>query len=168
MHTDELLVILLKLVDGNKDEAFQLVASVRKNYANKPMAWCIQKAIYDRKFGKTNPAPVPLPPPPPPNPLLAKPKTQTWGTKGVTITSSAMENPLSVSQQDLEALIAVKQKMAESKPSSNASRRKLYQLLKGDVDQARRLVRRIRVSNPDRSEQWAVDKAIYDIERDRR
>ncbi|NJL42143.1 MAG: hypothetical protein HC899_40055 [Leptolyngbyaceae cyanobacterium SM1_4_3] len=44
---------------------------------------------------------------------------------------------------------------------------KLYRLLHGDRDAADRLIGAIRVRNPDKSEQWCWDKAIFDLERDR-
>jgi hypothetical protein len=102
---DQLLPVLLKLVNGNKDRCFELVKAIRESYPSKPLQWCIEKAIRDT--------------------------------------------------------LPVRQ------PASEASRRKLYQLLNGDIEQASRLVQRIQSSHPERSEQWCVEKAIYDLERDR-
>lgn len=166
MDTNESLKVLLKLCNGNKEEAYSLVEAVRKQFPNKQILWCVQKAIYDRRFGKKSS--ITLPPPPPPNPSLCQPKDRTWGAKGVVISTAATnEKPLALSPQDLQALLEAKRKMAASKPSSEKSRKKLYCLLNGDIEAARRLVHRIRIANPECSEQWAVDKVIYDLERDR-
>jgi len=198
---DELLPVLLKLVQGNKELCFELIKTVREQHPDKPMHWCIQKAIYDARFPKkqvkanstlarwgvgggnfpatasppTQPTSAPraqakpLPPPPNPalsKPTLSKPKTESWGWKGLQL-QTTQDRPLALSQGDLEALLKAKRQMAQSQPSSAVSRKRLFRLCHGDVDQARRLVQRIRVANPDQSEQWAVDKAIYDLERDR-
>lgn len=89
----------------------------------------------------------------------------SWGAKGVKLNAPEPEKPLAVSSQSLQALVEAKRKMV-SPQSSEASRKKLFRLT-GNVETGRRLVQRIRIANPDRSEQWAVDKAIYDLERDR-
>ncbi|NJO75971.1 MAG: hypothetical protein HC833_20785 [Leptolyngbyaceae cyanobacterium RM1_406_9] len=44
---------------------------------------------------------------------------------------------------------------------------RLYRLLHGDRAGAVRLIGSIRARNPDKSEQWCWDKAIFDLERDR-
>lgn len=210
---EDLLPVLLKLVKGDKERCYELIKAIRSKHPEKPMHWCIQKAIYDVRFGKqpvkpnatlarwgggggefpttakpgpqpANSSPVgtakpasqppntstakarPLPPPPPPNPMLSKPKTERWGVHGVQLKASN-EKPLALSTGDLEALLKAKRKMASSKPASEASRKRLFRLCNGNIDQARRLVQRVRVANPDRSEQWAVEKCIYDLERDR-
>lgn len=49
-----------------------------------------------------------------------------------------------------------------------ATRQRLMRLVNGNQSVAARLVQRVRSQNPDRSEQWCWEKAIYDIERDRR
>ncbi|MEO0431056.1 MAG: hypothetical protein AAF151_05110 [Cyanobacteria bacterium J06656_5] len=49
-----------------------------------------------------------------------------------------------------------------------ATRQRLMRLVNGNQSVASRLVERVRSQNPDRSEQWCWEKAIYDIERDRR
>lgn len=154
---DELLPVLLKLVNGNKEVCFELIKQVRQKHPGQPMHWCIQKAIYDARYRASVPPPKPT----------APAKTARWGLYGVSVKSSA-EEPLRASTRDLQALLKAKRKMAQSQPSSEASRRHLFKLCKGDIDQARRLVQRVRVANPDRSEQWAVEKVIYDLERDRR
>lgn len=195
---DELLPVLLKLVKGDKERCYELIKAIRSKHPEKPMHWCIQKAIYDARFPKKQVKPNstlarwgtgggefpttakpasqppnsstakarPLPPPPPPNPMLSKPKTERWGVHGVQLKASN-EKPLALSTGDLEALLKAKRKMASSKPASEASRKRLFRLCNGNIDQARRLVQRVRVANPDRSEQWAVEKCIYDLERDR-
>lgn len=48
------------------------------------------------------------------------------------------------------------------------TRQRLMRLVNGNRSVAERLVSRVRSQNPDRSEQWCWEKAIYDIERDRR
>lgn len=197
MTNDEALEVLLRLVHGDKERCDRLVASVTEAFPGKSMKWCIEKAIYDRRFGrKYSPEPSPgtalkeqlaqsrrdfpgmteewhwqrvskvtPPPPPPPNPALSAPKLQHWGITGVVLKGED-EKPLAVSARDLQALVDAKRKMPKVQ-SSESSRRKLYRLLGGDVEQARRLVNRVRIANPDRTEQWAVEKAIYDLERDR-
>ncbi|MEM9808674.1 MAG: hypothetical protein AAF959_25735 [Cyanobacteria bacterium P01_D01_bin.56] len=49
-----------------------------------------------------------------------------------------------------------------------STRQRLMRLVNGNQAVASRLVERVRSQNPDRSEQWCWEKAIYDIERDRR
>ena len=49
-----------------------------------------------------------------------------------------------------------------------STRQRLMRLVNGNQAVAARLVQRVRSQNPDRSEQWCWEKAIYDIERDRR
>ncbi|NEP15703.1 MAG: hypothetical protein F6J97_02235 [Leptolyngbya sp. SIO4C1] len=51
---------------------------------------------------------------------------------------------------------------------TRATRQQLMRLVNGNRAVADRLVERVRSQNPDRSEQWCWEKAIYDIERDRR
>jgi hypothetical protein len=51
-------------------------------------------------------------------------------------------------------------------PSSHLNVR-LIQLLNGDNRAAARLIRHARRQNPRRSESWCVEKAIFDLERDR-
>ena len=142
MTQDEALAALLAIV-RDKTRCFELIKSVREAFPGQSMQWCIEKALADLQ-----PQPV-----------------QTWGVKGVVIQPSPSE-PLKVSTQSLEALLKAKATMPTA-PSSEASRRRLFRLLNGDIDQARRLVQRVRVANPDKSEQWAVDKVLYDLERDR-
>ena len=116
---DELLPVLLKLVNGNKDVCFELIKTARTQHPDKTMHWCIQKAIYDTRFRPTaKPAPKTAPPP-----------------------------------------IAVK-------PASGATKQRLDSLTK-DRRVSDRLVQRLLLMNPERSEQWAYEKAIYDLERDR-
>ncbi|MEO0535351.1 MAG: hypothetical protein AAF215_15950 [Cyanobacteria bacterium P01_A01_bin.123] len=59
-----------------------------------------------------------------------------------------------------------------SKPKVNGvdgrTRRALMRLVNGNPGVAQRLVERVRQQNPERSEQWCWEKAIYDIQRDRR
>ncbi|MEM6449453.1 MAG: hypothetical protein AAF703_03965 [Cyanobacteria bacterium P01_D01_bin.105] len=49
-----------------------------------------------------------------------------------------------------------------------ATRQKLLRLVGGNAAVAQRLVSDVQTRNPGRSEQWCWEKAIYDIERDRR
>ncbi len=51
---------------------------------------------------------------------------------------------------------------------SRGTRQRLMRLVNGNQQVATRLVSRVRSQHPDRSEQWCWEKAIYDIERDRR
>jgi hypothetical protein len=53
-------------------------------------------------------------------------------------------------------------------PVTRATRQQLMRLVNGNRGVAERLVARVRSQNPDRSEQWCWEKAIYDIQRDRR
>lgn len=179
---DELLPVLLKLVQGNKELCFELIEAVREQHPDKSMHWCIKKAIYDARFPKKqvqpNPklarwgtsggsyqatakppsqpvsTPVatvkPLPPVPPPNPTLSKPQ----------------QTDLTISLSKLEALAKAKQKKIAAKPASGATKQRLDSLTK-DRRVSDRLVHRLLLQNPGRSEQWAYEKAIYDLERDR-
>ena len=49
-----------------------------------------------------------------------------------------------------------------------STRRKLLSLVGGNATVAQRLVSDVQTRNPGRTEQWCWEKAIYDIERDRR
>jgi uncharacterized protein HemY len=51
---------------------------------------------------------------------------------------------------------------------TRATRQQMMRLVNGNRGVAERLVGRVRSQNPDRSEQWCWEKAIYDIQRDRR
>ncbi|MEO1621896.1 MAG: hypothetical protein AAFU53_12805 [Cyanobacteria bacterium J06632_3] len=51
---------------------------------------------------------------------------------------------------------------------SRRTRKQLLGLVGGKATVAQRLVQDVRDRNPGRSEQWCWEKAIYDIERDRR
>lgn len=51
---------------------------------------------------------------------------------------------------------------------SRTTRKRLLRLVGGNASVAQRLVQDVRDRNPDRPEQWCWEKAIYDIERDRR
>jgi len=59
-------------------------------------------------------------------------------------------------------------KRGSSQPSLGQTQKQLYRLVNGDRHTAQRLVEKVRQRNPGRSEQWCWEKAIYDIERDRR
>ena len=48
------------------------------------------------------------------------------------------------------------------------TQRQLLRLVNGNRAVALRLVEKVRERNPKRSEQWCWEKAIYDIQRDRR
>lgn len=45
---------------------------------------------------------------------------------------------------------------------------RLVELLGGDAQTAYRLVTSVKTSNPQRSDRWCIEKALYDLERDRR
>lgn len=51
---------------------------------------------------------------------------------------------------------------------SRATRKQLMRRVGGNAAVAQRLVERVKMQNPGRTEQWCWEKAIYDIERDRR
>lgn len=51
---------------------------------------------------------------------------------------------------------------------AKATRKKLLSLVGGNAAVAQRLVSDVQQRNLDRTEQWCWEKAIYDIERDRR
>ncbi|MGC1309578.1 MAG: hypothetical protein WA885_20340 [Phormidesmis sp.] len=51
---------------------------------------------------------------------------------------------------------------------SRGTRKKLMGLVGGNASVAQRLVSDVKDHNPGRTEQWCWEKAIYDIERDRR
>jgi hypothetical protein len=51
---------------------------------------------------------------------------------------------------------------------ARSTRKKLMSLVGGNAAVAQRLVADLQAHNPGRTEQWCWEKAIYDIERDRR
>ena len=51
---------------------------------------------------------------------------------------------------------------------SSQTKKELQRLVHGNQDLAERLVKQVRLHNPDRSEQWCWEKAVHDIQRDRR
>lgn len=51
---------------------------------------------------------------------------------------------------------------------ARSTRRQLLSLVGGNATVAERLVSDLQAHNPGRTEQWCWEKAIYDIERDRR
>ncbi|MBE9078033.1 hypothetical protein IQ241_12135 [Romeria aff. gracilis LEGE 07310] len=51
---------------------------------------------------------------------------------------------------------------------NRSTRQQLMRRVGGNAAVAQRLVERVKMQNPGRSEQWCWEKAIYDIERDRR
>lgn len=55
-----------------------------------------------------------------------------------------------------------------SRGVSRSTRQQLLRLVGGNAAVAQRLVSDVQARNPGRSEQWCWEKAIYDIERDRR
>lgn len=55
-----------------------------------------------------------------------------------------------------------------SRSVSGHTKRDLLRLVGGNREVAQRLVDQVKLRNPDHSEQWCWEKAIYDIERDRR
>ncbi|MEX0271741.1 hypothetical protein AB3R30_21695 [Leptolyngbyaceae cyanobacterium UHCC 1019] len=158
-----LLAAILKLVNGNKERSFELIKAIREQYPAKSMEWCLQKVMYDLRHGKKMSPPAALV-----NLIVTpstKPTLQHWGVTGAVLRGTE-EKPLAMSSRDLKALAETKRKMP-SQSASESTKRKLYKLLLGDVEQGRRLVEKVRIMNPDRTEQWAVEKAIYDLERDR-
>jgi hypothetical protein len=52
--------------------------------------------------------------------------------------------------------------------AARATRKRLLGLVGGNAAVAQRLVSDVQRRNPDRTEQWCWEKAIYDVERDRR
>lgn len=53
-----------------------------------------------------------------------------------------------------------------SSPVNGAIKQKLFSLT-GDWDASDRLVKQVMIRNPEKTEQWAYEKAIWDLERDR-
>ena len=53
-------------------------------------------------------------------------------------------------------------------PKNRALQADLLILLKGDVPAAKRLLGQQRRNNPGKSDNWYLEKVIYDLERDRR
>lgn len=51
---------------------------------------------------------------------------------------------------------------------ARSTRRQLLGLVGGNATVAQRLVSDVQARNPGRTEQWCWEKAIYDVERDRR
>lgn len=51
---------------------------------------------------------------------------------------------------------------------ARSTRQQLMRRVGGNAAVAQRLVERVKMQNPGRTEQWCWEKAIYDIERDRR
>ena len=51
---------------------------------------------------------------------------------------------------------------------NGSTQRELLRLVGGNRDVAQRLVEQVQLRNPNHSEQWCWEKAIYDIQRDRR
>lgn len=51
---------------------------------------------------------------------------------------------------------------------AKSTRKSLLRLVGGNAAVAQRLVRDLQAHNPGRTEQWCWEKAIYDIQRDRR
>jgi hypothetical protein len=58
--------------------------------------------------------------------------------------------------------------MPRAQGVAKTTRRKLLSLVGGNGAIAQRLVNDVQARNPGRPEQWCWEKAIYDIERDRR
>ncbi|NJL49322.1 MAG: hypothetical protein HC929_20090 [Leptolyngbyaceae cyanobacterium SM2_5_2] len=50
---------------------------------------------------------------------------------------------------------------------NNQTKRELLRLVGGNREVAERLVDQVQLRNPNHSEQWCWEKAIYDIQRDR-
>jgi hypothetical protein len=53
------------------------------------------------------------------------------------------------------------------KSVNSQTKRELLRLVGGNQDVAERLVEQVQLRNPNHSEQWCWEKAIYDIQRDR-
>lgn len=60
------------------------------------------------------------------------------------------------------------QTQSSSTSVSRRTRQQLLRLVNGNRAVALRLVEKVKERNPKRSEQWCWEKAIYDIQRDRR
>ncbi|WP_414530976.1 hypothetical protein [Nodularia chucula] len=50
---------------------------------------------------------------------------------------------------------------------NSSTKGKLLRMVRGDEDLAYRLVRQVKASFPNQSDQWCWEKAIWDLERDR-
>lgn len=68
----------------------------------------------------------------------------------------------------LPSLPSKRRSVSSSGRVNRATRQQLLRLTGGSLPVAERLVGRVRSQHPERSEQWWWEKAIYDIERDRR
>jgi len=65
-------------------------------------------------------------------------------------------------------LFFYKKIQSPQKPKANpALAHELLMLVNGDTATARRLIRNVNRSNPGRSVDWCLEKAIHDLERDR-
>lgn len=63
---------------------------------------------------------------------------------------------------------SIHQTSSRQRGVSRGTRKQLLRLVGGNASVAQRLVQDVSDRNPDRPEQWCWEKAIYDIERDRR
>ena len=187
-NQDVLLASLLKLLNGDKERCFQLVEAVRNQYPGKSMQWCLEKAIYDLRWGKKQVKPNPklsrwgegggnfpatskpptqvVPSHPQPAKTNFQPSLPPPPPPNPALSKPSVEVPSSVALPNLKALVQTKQQTKVSKPASYATKERLRKLA-GNQDVAERLVANLKSKNPYQSEQWIYEKAIFDLERDR-
>jgi hypothetical protein len=118
---------------------------------------------------------VPLPagtiaPPPPPTKVNPARQRFTEGIhrrnspKPLVTTKPVANTPNTVG----EALQQARQKPKRpAQPASAATKWELERLVHSDKNTAERLAAQVAFANPDKSEQWCWEKAIFDLERDR-
>lgn len=99
------------------------------------------------------------------NPYSSRPRT----TPTATLTNSI---PRTVKAPDTfkpPKTLAPTPPRPHATPTVNrALQEKLLELVQGDQQVAARLLQHVRSTNPTRSEQWCWEKALWDLERDRR
>lgn len=158
---DVLLATILKLVGGDQERCHQMLQAVREQYPAKSIRWCKEKVIYDLRHGKSQvqstssswetkvakayKTSTPLRKtniPAPPEPVNSPSKITRWGPQGVILGGKTTHS------------------------ADSSTKYKLYYLTK-DWNISERLVRQVLYNNPGQSEQWAYEKAIFDLERDR-
>ena len=106
---------------------------------------------------KSTPKPQPIQESPPP-----KPKDTTYSYQKSDIPALHRTEVVGVPEQKAAA-----PKTRFTSSVSSVTKIKLYKLCGDDAKTAERLVSGVRFNNPQQSEQWCWEKAIWDLERDR-
>lgn len=137
----------LTALTNNVNTANPLLTKQRQLYPGKSENWVLKQVISDLK--------------------LKKPQSQLHSKRPQIQTEVSVSPPSDTPLPDLKK---IKRQLSKPKgvPKNNPLYKELLNLLSGNQEIANRLITRQQQLNPDKLENWILEKVVGDIKRDRR